>query len=289
MSPPIQLRLPIAAAAFLMWLLHTGTTMTWKRALLIVGAALILWLRPWRRLLKRPAPGPAGPGRAHAPAAAPEWSPVPEVLPVPPLSAASDELAETATVPPEEAFGAAMDDEPPAEDVSVDLVAAPVAADDMAPEAAFPTAVAADDVAPEAAFPSAEELDAALNVGEAAGDELDAALIELGEPEPVEMAEDDLVEEPTSQAVGAAPAQPDDLLVIEGIGPRVSTIVTAAGITTFADLAAAEVERLRTILVDAGFKTVDPATWPEQARIAAEGRWDDLRELQRNIKDGKKK
>lgn len=310
--------------------------MTWKRALLIAGAALLLWLRPWRRLLGRPTTGSAGPEQMAAPMPAAKQNPYPEVLPVEPLSAVSGEPAavEAAAVPPEEAFGAPPDDEPPVEELELaapvaELTPAVSAADDLAPEAAFPAVAPAPaelDAAPDLgaqpepvtaeeldAAPdlgeqpepiAAEELDAALNLieevepgtaaeaaptgagAEGADGELEAGLLALGEPEPVEMAEDDLVAAATPAE--APRAQPDDLLVIEGIGPRVSTIVTAAGISSFAELAAADVERLRAILVDAGVKTVDPSTWPEQARIAAEGRWDELRELQRKIKNGKK-
>lgn len=83
------------------------------------------------------------------------------------------------------------------------------------------------------------------------------------------------------------PPAPDDLLVIEGIGPKISTIVVAAGITSFAELAAADVAKLEAILRDAGIHTSNPATWPQQARLAADGQWDDLRELQERIKNGR--
>lgn len=249
--------------------------MNWKRALLIAGAALIVWLRPWRRLRGRPAAGlPAGP--------------FPEVVPVAPLRQEEAEPAPAPaalaaeSVPPEDAFGAAPGDDPPAElpePVGPAEAFAPV--DELAPEAAF--------AAPGPELIVGPELDAAADLAGAPepDGELEAELSALGEPEPVEMAEDDLIDVGGARAVGE-PAQPDDLLVIEGIGPRVSTIVTAAGIRSFAELAAADVERLRGILLDAGLKTVDPTTWPEQAGVAVEGRWDDLRELQRMIKNGRK-
>lgn len=79
---------------------------------------------------------------------------------------------------------------------------------------------------------------------------------------------------------------PDDLLRIEGIGPKVSTIVVAAGITTFAELASTDPARLQAILEEAGIHTTDPHTWPEQARLAADGKWDDLQELQDRIVNG---
>jgi predicted flap endonuclease-1-like 5' DNA nuclease len=93
------------------------------------------------------------------------------------------------------------------------------------------------------------------------------------------------VEEPDPDPVPVG--EPDDLMVIEGIGPRLSTVVAAAGFTSFAALADAEEPALREMLVHAGFKTVNPSTWPAQARLAADGKWDELRELQRRIVNGK--
>jgi predicted flap endonuclease-1-like 5' DNA nuclease len=78
----------------------------------------------------------------------------------------------------------------------------------------------------------------------------------------------------------------DDLLRIEGIGPKVSTIVVAAGITTFAELADTAVERLQAILDEAGIHTANPSTWPEQAHLAAQAKWDELNQLQERIKNG---
>ena len=83
-----------------------------------------------------------------------------------------------------------------------------------------------------------------------------------------------------------ATIQPDDLLKIEGIGPKISTIVDAAGITTFAELAATDVGRLEAILDEAGIHTANPSTWPQQAQLAAQGKWDELKELQDRIKNG---
>lgn len=83
--------------------------------------------------------------------------------------------------------------------------------------------------------------------------------------------------------------EPDDLKRIEGIGPRIAGILNAAGITTFAALSLTSVERLREILVAAELRGSfgDPTTWPEQARLAAAGLWDDLQQMQDNLKGGR--
>lgn len=70
----------------------------------------------------------------------------------------------------------------------------------------------------------------------------------------------------------------DDLKVIVGIGANIEELCHGIGIVTWADLADTEVSLLRTMLADAGsrFQVHDPTSWPEQARMLAEGRWDDF-------------
>lgn len=83
------------------------------------------------------------------------------------------------------------------------------------------------------------------------------------------------------------PAQQDDLKVIEGIGPRVASLLNEAGITTFAQLASLGVEELDSILDAAKLQMMDPATWAEQAKLAAAGEWDALERLQDVLKGGR--
>lgn len=99
--------------------------------------------------------------------------------------------------------------------------------------------------------------------------------------------EEEVVEEVVVEA--AAPASADDLKKIEGIGPKISEILTTAGIATFAQLAASEAEKVKEILAEAGnrYKMHDPTTWPQQAGLAAEGKWDELKTLQDQLQGGK--
>ena len=90
-------------------------------------------------------------------------------------------------------------------------------------------------------------------------------------------------------AIASAPAKPDDLEIIEGIGPKIAGLLQAAGVTTFAQLAAADINRLKQILVEAKLdKIADPATWPEQAKLAAAGDKDGLKKLQDELKGGRR-
>lgn len=88
-----------------------------------------------------------------------------------------------------------------------------------------------------------------------------------------------------------APPEPDDLKRIEGIGPKISSVLQGAGITTFAQLAKADVSHLEQILEEADprlLRLANPATWPEQAALAAAGEWEALEALQNELKVGRR-
>jgi small subunit ribosomal protein S2 len=80
----------------------------------------------------------------------------------------------------------------------------------------------------------------------------------------------------------------DDLTKVEGIGPKISEVFQSAGITSFADLAGKSEDDLKTILAEAGsrYASKNPASWPKQAKMAADGKWDELKEWQDNTKAG---
>jgi len=80
----------------------------------------------------------------------------------------------------------------------------------------------------------------------------------------------------------------DDLTKLEGIGPKVSKILNEAGITTFADLAAADDAEVDKILDAAGLQMMDSAGWIEQAKLAAKGDMESLAKLQDELKGGRR-
>ena len=80
----------------------------------------------------------------------------------------------------------------------------------------------------------------------------------------------------------------DDLTRIEGIGPKVAKTLNGAGISTFDALSKAKVDDLKKILSNAKLKMMDPTTWPEQAKLAANGEWDALKKLQDKLSGGRK-
>ncbi len=81
----------------------------------------------------------------------------------------------------------------------------------------------------------------------------------------------------------------DDLKVVEGIGPKIEGLLNEAGINTWAELADAPTEKVQGILDEAGprYRMHDPATWAKQARLAADGAWEELETLQESLQGGK--
>lgn len=97
------------------------------------------------------------------------------------------------------------------------------------------------------------------------------------------------IAERTSSIAALAGFDAHNLQKIEGIGPKIASILNAHGIYTFADLAEAAVEELQKCLAEAGprYRLANPETWPAQARLAADGKWLELDELQRKLKGGR--
>lgn len=81
----------------------------------------------------------------------------------------------------------------------------------------------------------------------------------------------------------------DDLKIVEGIGPKIEGLLNDAGIVTWADLAAAPEEKVQAILDEAGprYRMHDPATWAKQAKMAAEGQWEELEAYQDRLDGGR--
>lgn len=80
----------------------------------------------------------------------------------------------------------------------------------------------------------------------------------------------------------------DDLRVVEGIGPKIEEILNQQGIYTWRELAMTPVSNLQNILANAGkrFQMHDPSSWPEQAKMADQGKWDELRKWQDELHGG---
>jgi len=91
------------------------------------------------------------------------------------------------------------------------------------------------------------------------------------------------------KSASKAASKADDLTMIEGIGPKIGELLAGNGIGSYAELAAASVEKLGEILHEAGshYASHDPGTWPQQAELAAAGKFDELKDLQDKLKGGR--
>ncbi len=103
-------------------------------------------------------------------------------------------------------------------------------------------------------------------------------------PKPVAKAKSAAITLPSGKKI-----KQDDLKIIEGIGPKIEELLHNAGIKTWAELAAAELEKLQAILDEAGsrYRMHDPATWAKQAALAATGQWEDLEAYQGQLQGGR--
>ena len=83
----------------------------------------------------------------------------------------------------------------------------------------------------------------------------------------------------------------DDLELIEGIGPKIAELLKAAGIDTFDALAKAPVDKVQEVLEAGGskFNLAKPATWAEQAALAASGDWAAFDKLTEELVGGVRK
>ncbi|PHQ30053.1 50S ribosomal protein L21 [Leeuwenhoekiella nanhaiensis] len=103
-----------------------------------------------------------------------------------------------------------------------------------------------------------------------------------------EKKEEAKAEAPKAEKKAKASSKGDDLKKIEGAGPKAAEALVAAGIDTFAKVAASTPEKLSEVLTEASSRLshIVTDTWPKQAALAAEGKWDELKELQEKLDGG---
>lgn len=82
----------------------------------------------------------------------------------------------------------------------------------------------------------------------------------------------------------------DDLKVIEGIGPKIESVLNNANIMTYIDLKKSNRETLKSLLTNAGpqYRMHEPETWPLQAEMANNKEWDKLEKYQNLLIGGRK-
>ena len=113
------------------------------------------------------------------------------------------------------------------------------------------------------------------------------AFVKKARPEPTAAA----APAPAAAAVQTSPEaapEPDDLTNLVGIGTKAAKALTAAGITTYEQLAAASEPQLRTALHAQDMTAPrNISTWPMQAAYAAKGDWRNLAKYNQKAAKGK--
>ena len=94
--------------------------------------------------------------------------------------------------------------------------------------------------------------------------------------------------QPTFEAE-TIPVITQNLKLIEGIGPQIEILFNKNGIQNFSQLRNASPEYLSEILRNGGkqFQMHDPETWPSQAALAEDEKWDELKAWQEELNKGR--
>lgn len=83
---------------------------------------------------------------------------------------------------------------------------------------------------------------------------------------------------------------PQDLTRIKGIGPRIQRTLYEMGMISYLDIANYTPENLKTILDEAQPSAlVDTESWPLQAQLASQERWEELEKLQDHLTRGRQR
>lgn len=81
----------------------------------------------------------------------------------------------------------------------------------------------------------------------------------------------------------------DDLTKVEGIGKKIEGLLNKSNIHSFKQLSKTTITGLKVVLESGGskFSMHNPGSWPKQAKLAADGKWEELEALQKQLKGGK--
>lgn len=92
-----------------------------------------------------------------------------------------------------------------------------------------------------------------------------------------------------AKAVFGKKIKENDLTIVEGIGPKIQELFHNHDVKTWKALSLYSVDKCQQVLQSGGerFRMHKPDTWPEQAKMAHEGRWADLKNWQDQLDGGK--
>lgn len=113
-------------------------------------------------------------------------------------------------------------------------------------------------------------------------------------PKPAVKASTPATKTPVKRAASTRTRKPtvgDNLKLVEGIGPKIESFLKEEGIDTFEKLSKAIPEDIQKMLVAKGgtrYNANNPATWPEQAALAATGDMEAFNALKLELKGGRR-
>lgn len=92
-----------------------------------------------------------------------------------------------------------------------------------------------------------------------------------------------------AKAVFGKKIKENDLTVVEGIGPKIQELFHNHDVKTWKALSECSVDKCQAVLDSGGerFKIHRPGTWPKQAKLAYEGKWQELLDWQDELDGGK--
>ncbi|NRD24488.1 hypothetical protein HNV10_14610 [Winogradskyella litoriviva] len=92
-----------------------------------------------------------------------------------------------------------------------------------------------------------------------------------------------------AKAVFGKKIKQDDLTVVEGIGPKIKELFHNHDVKTWKALSECTVEKCQSVLDSGGerYRVHKPGTWPKQAKLAYEGKWEELSKWQDELDGGK--
>ncbi len=110
----------------------------------------------------------------------------------------------------------------------------------------------------------------------------------IGGVEPPDKSPPNIAENMDANYILGRKVELNDLTVVEGIGPKIQKLLHQNGIDTWKKLGETGEAELRRILDDAGdrYRMQNPATWARQSAMAADAKWDELKEYQDFLKRG---
>ncbi len=120
-----------------------------------------------------------------------------------------------------------------------------------------------------------------------AGKDLELASLKLKVSELENIMAEDIPQESRKMATPSTERfEQDDLKVVVGIGPKIAHLLKNRGITGWRQLAETSPDHLREILLSDGgenYRIHNPDSWPHQAKLLNEAKWDEFRELRQKM------